>query len=395
MSALAAEVRRLDAGEIPRAAGFRIELVSDWKQAAAQWGNHRAATPFQERQWLDAWYGAFANTDRIEPLIVIVSDAVTSEQMALLPLIRRTQNGIRIVEFADLDLTDYNAPILGASALCNAGAARALWRDLQEALRRMPGGADLIRLRKMPVDLDGRPNPLALLDGSSRCAFNGNVVTIGDDFDAYRYSLKRTVRKQLERSWRVFTRDPAAGFQIVSGGHDADRMLSTMESQQGARMQHLGLNFVLNGETCAAFYRNLVSEGIGNGYAVLSALTVGEEVVATLLGIRSGSRYVMVRISNAGEKWSNCSPGRLIIERTMAALHRDGVRQFDFSIGNYAYKRRLGVVPFPLVDVTTALSWRGWPYALRDRAARELRRHPRLAAVVGRALGRPPSREES
>jgi CelD/BcsL family acetyltransferase involved in cellulose biosynthesis len=128
---------------------------------------------------------------------------------------------------------------------------------------------------------------------------------------------------------------------------------------------------------------------------VLSALTVGEEVVAALLGIRSGSRYVMVRISNAGEKWSNCSPGRLIIERTMAALHKDGVRQFDFSIGNYAYKRRFGVVPLALADLTAGLSWRGIPYVLRDRAARALRRHPRLAACVKRALGRPPSREEN
>ena len=96
-------------------------------------------------------------------------------------------------------------------------------------------------------------------------------------------------------------------------------------------------------------------DGVGNGYAVVSALTVGDEVVATLLGIRSGARYVMMRISNAGEKWSNCSPGRLIIERTMAALHKDGVRQFDFSIGNYAYKRRFGVTRLPLVDVSAAL----------------------------------------
>jgi CelD/BcsL family acetyltransferase involved in cellulose biosynthesis len=113
-----------------------------------------------------------------------------------------------------------------------------------------------------------------------------------------------------------------------------------------------------------------------------------------LLGVRTGSRYVMVRLSHAGEKWSNCSPGRLIIERTMAALHKDGVREFDFSIGNYAYKRRFGVAPLPLVDITAALSWRGIPYALRDRAAGELRRHPRFASLVGRALGRPASREE-
>jgi len=153
-----------------------------------------------------------------------------------------------------------------------------------------------------------------------------------------RYTLERTVRKELERSWRVFTRDPAAAFTIVADNSLALAMLSTMEIQQGARIQHLGLNFILNDETSAAFYRNLVGDGVDGGYAVMSALTVGEEVVATLLGIRDGARYVMVRISNAGERWSNCSPGRLIIERTMAALHKDGVREFDFSIGNYAYK---------------------------------------------------------
>jgi CelD/BcsL family acetyltransferase involved in cellulose biosynthesis len=270
-----------------------------------------------------------------------------------------------------------------------------LWHDLLAALRRLPGGADLIRLRKMPVDLDGRPNPLALPDGTGSCALNGNVVATGDDFDAWRYQLERTVRKELERCWRVFTRDPAAAFEIIPGKNEALRILSTMAVQQGTRIQHLGLNFILNDETSAAFYRNLVGDGVASGYAVISALTVGEEVVATLLGIRCGSRYVMVRISNAGEKWSNCSPGRLIIERTMAALHKDGVRSFDFSIGNYAYKRRFGVAPLPLADITAALGWRGMPYVLRDRAVRELRRHPRLAALVGRAFGKPASREEN
>jgi CelD/BcsL family acetyltransferase involved in cellulose biosynthesis len=395
MTVLTAQQAHPGTREISRAAGFRVEFVRDWKEAAARWGGNGAGTPFQDARWLDAWYQAFANVDRVEPLIAIVSNAATLELAALLPLVRRSQNGIRIVEFADLDLTDYNAPLLGAAAPRDAGAARVLWRDLLAALRRLPGGADFIRLRKMPLDLDGRPNPLALLDDASLCSLNGNPVTTGDDFDAWRHSLERTVRKELERSWRVFTRDPAASFQIVSDDQEAQRVLSTMEIQQSARMQHLGLNFILNDETCAAFYRHLVGENLHGDYAVLSALTVGEEVVATLLGIRNGSRYVMVRISNAGDKWSNCSPGRLIIERTMAALHKDGVRSFDFSIGNYAYKRRFGVTPQPLADLTVALSWRGIPYVLRDRAARELRRHPRLAAFVGRAIGKRPSREES
>jgi CelD/BcsL family acetyltransferase involved in cellulose biosynthesis len=395
MTVFTAEAGHPIAREISRANGFRVEFVRHWKEAAARWSDISPSTPFQDPRWLDAWYAAFANVDHVEPLIAIVSDAATSEQVALLPLVRRLQNGIRIVEFADLNLTDYNAPLLTAAAPRGARAARLLWRDLMAALKRWPGGADLVRLRKMPADLDGRPNPLTLLDGARLCPLNGNVVITGEDFDAYRYSLERTVRKGLERSWRVFTRDPAARLQIVTDQDQALRVLSAMESQQSVRMRYLGLNFILNDETSAAFYRNLVGEGLGTGYAVLSALTVGEEVVATLLGVRSGSRYVMLRNSNAGEKWSNCSPGRLIIERTMATLHEDGVRSFDFSIGNYAYKRRFGVAPLPLADITAALSWRGMPYALRDRAVCELRRHPRLAAWVGRAVGKAPSREES
>jgi CelD/BcsL family acetyltransferase involved in cellulose biosynthesis len=392
MSVLSAET--VDTRGISRASGFRVEFTRDCQRAKARWGDPADATPFQNWHWLEAWYGAFADVDNVEPLIAIVADAATGEPAVLLPLIRRTHKGTRIIEPADLELTDYNAPLLGPAAPRDAKAARAMWKDLRKALRRLPGGADLIRLRKMPVETDGRPNPLALLDAAGPCALNGNLVTTGDDFDAWRFTLERTVRKELERSWRVFTRDPAAAFKIIADKDEALRVLATMESQQGERMQHLGLNFILNDETYAAFYRNLVRDNVANGYAVLSALTVGDEVVATLLGVRQGGRYVMVRISNAGEKWSNCSPGRLIIERTMAALHKDGIRQFDFSIGNYAYKRRFGVARIALMDFSAALSWRGIPYALRDRAARWLRRHPRLAERIKRALGKPASREE-
>jgi CelD/BcsL family acetyltransferase involved in cellulose biosynthesis len=395
MTVLTTSAGQVAARSTRRAVGFRVELVRDWQQAVARWHDISPSTPFQHPQWYDAWYAAFADAEGVDPLIAVVTDASTGEPAALLPLILRRQDDIAIVEFADLDLTDYNAPILGCAAPRDAGAARAMWRSLLSALRRMSDRPDLIRLRKVPVDLDGKPNPIALLDAAGPCSLNGNLVTSGENYDAWRYTLEKTVRKELERSWRVFTRDPAASFAIITDTSEALRILSATEVQQGTRMESLGRNYVLNEETSAAFYRNLVCDGVGSGYALVSALKVGDEVVATLLGIRTGSRYVMIRISNAGEKWSNCSPGRLIIERTMAALHRDGVREFDFSVGNYAYKRRFGVTCLPLLDISAALSWRGWPFALRDRAVGTLRNHPQLDARLRRVFGKPLSHEEN
>jgi len=40
----------------------------------------------------------------------------------------------------------------------------------------------------------------------------------------------------------------------------------------------------------------------------------------------------------------------------MAALHEDGVRSFDFSTGNYAYKPRFGAARVPLLNKTKARS---------------------------------------
>jgi CelD/BcsL family acetyltransferase involved in cellulose biosynthesis len=367
------------------APGFRIEFVEDWKVAVARWSGAGQETAFQHPLWFEAWYGAFTE---VSPLIAVVTDSVTERPVALAPLIVRVRHGVRIVEFADLNVTDYNAPILRVGAALNVAGTRALSQALVAALRES-GGVDLIRLRKMP---EGELNPLAMLGRAGSCSLNGNIIATGDDFEAYRTSIKCM---QLPRSWRVFNRHPGAAFRMINSVDEALKIIDVMDAQQHARMQKLGLEFTLNDAMHSKFYRDLVRRGLPEGYAVVSALTCDEGVVATVLGIKQGGGFVFLRISNGGKRWSNCSPSRLIIERTMAALHAQGLRRFDLSIGNYPFKRRFGAVQLRLTDVSIALTWRGTPYAWRDFAAQSLRRHPQFASLVSRLLrGRYPGEEE-
>jgi CelD/BcsL family acetyltransferase involved in cellulose biosynthesis len=76
-------------------------------------------------------------------------------------------------------------------------------------------------------------------------------------------------------------------------------------------------------------------------------------------------------------------------------LHGQGFRHFDFSIGNYPYKRRLGVEAKPLCDLVTALSPRGLPLQFWDRAAHLIRRNPSLHGLARRALRRPVAKDAS
>jgi CelD/BcsL family acetyltransferase involved in cellulose biosynthesis len=368
-------------GLVSSTSGIAVDFVRDWRQATSRLNaGHRTA--FQHGYWLGAWYNAFHD---VAPLIALISDAATGRDIAVVPMISHLRRGVRIVEFADFGVSDNNAPILALDAELDGAATDAIGKALIDALRALPDRFDLLRLKKMPAHVGGSPNPLVSLGRIGSSSLNGNLVLTGDDYEDYQASIKRM---QMPRCWRVFDRHAGARFEIATDVARARELLDVMDVQQQARMQKLGSRFVLNDETHAQFYREVARQGVAEGYAVVSALVCDEGIIATTLGVRHGATYFLLRISHARDSWSSCSPGLLVTERTMSALHAQGVRRFDLSIGNQDYKRRFGAEPVPLTDVSIALSWRGMPFAWRDHAAQGLRRHPRLASLAARAMGK-------
>ena len=368
-------------GRVSSTSGISVDFLRDWRQASSRLNaGHRTA--FQHGYWLAAWYEAFHG---VAPLIAIITDAATGKDIAMVPMFSHVRRGIRVVEFADLGVSDNNAPILASDAGFDAAGAEAISAALVDALRALPDRFDLLRLKKLPAYVGAKPNPLVSLGRLGSCSLNANLVLTGDDYADYQASIKRM---QMPRCWRVFSRHAGARFEIATDVMRAHELLDVMDVQQQQRMQQLGSRFVLNDEVHARFYRDVARQGVAEGYAVISALVCDEAIVATTLGVRYGATYYVLRISHAGKQWANCSPGLLVTERTIAALHAQGVRRFDLSIGNHDYKRRFGAEQVPLTDVSVALSWRGLPYVLRDHAAQGLRRHPRLAALAARAMGK-------
>ncbi|WP_183709312.1 GNAT family N-acetyltransferase [Bradyrhizobium sp. ERR14] len=366
-------------GLVSSTSNIAVDFLRDWRQAASRLSaGHRTA--FQHGYWLDAWYEAFHD---FAPLIAIISDAATGKDIAMVPMISHIRRDIRIVEFADLGVSDNNAPILASDAALDAAAMDAISLALVEALRALPDRFDLLRLKKMPAQVGGKPNPLVAFGRIGSSSLNGNVVLMGDDYENYQASIKRM---QMPRCWRVFSRHQGARFEIAADVARAHELLDVMDVQQQARMRKLGSRFVLNDDAHAQFYREVARQGVAEGYAVVAALVCDEAVIATSFGIRQGATYYLLRISHGGDSWSSCSPGLLVAERTMAAMHAAGVRRFDLSIGNQDYKRRFGAERVPLTDVSVALTWRGAPFAWRDHAAQGLRRYPAAAALAARAI---------
>ena len=345
-----------------------------------------AATPFQRGSWLQAWYDTLGAQPGVEPLPLEIRNAKTGAPIYGLPLVRRCSGNQTVVEFADATLTDYNAPLLGYGS--SAAAPGVSPQALRKLLRHALPNDDLLRFVKMPKLLAGVPNPFTQLRGSAPSNFGTNVVTIDGSWTDYRKRLAKKVRKELERSFRVFERDGSnAEFRIVRDAGEALAVLERMELMQAERMRELGLPFVLNEPQFSAFYRRLLELDLSNGRLILSVLRSNpDELVGALLGIKDGDRYAMVRLAHAGAQWSHCSPGKLMIDRTMADLHSKGVTQFDFTTGDYNYKKGFLTESEALVDVSIGLSLSGRATLLQENISELiknlLRRYPKMYAAV-------------
>ncbi|MBT2748640.1 MULTISPECIES: GNAT family N-acetyltransferase [unclassified Lysobacter] len=336
------------------------------------------ASVFQTTHWLAAWYATLGAQAGRTPLLASIARRSDGRTVMALPLIREERGGLIRIAFADAGVTDYAAPLWMPDCPDDGEAVRAMFAALRRALPR----ADLWTIDKMPERVGDCPNPLRRLPGTRPSALFGNPATIGEDFEAWRFSREKTHRKELERSWRVFTRHADARFEQILDVERAMQVMDALEVHQRAAILGKGWAYLLDEPGYREFYRTVIRQGLPGGEVVLTALMAGEEVVAALLGLRRDSEYAMIRIGNAAGEWRSCSPGRLVIERTMAALHAQGVRRFDFTIGDYAYKRGFMPDQLGLFDSTVALSWRGLPrsaqVALKHRARRWLATHPRL-----------------
>jgi CelD/BcsL family acetyltransferase involved in cellulose biosynthesis len=343
----------------------------------------RAATPYQTACWLQAWYAGFDASADVEPLIVSIRTASCDRLAMLLPLVVARSAGLRTIEFADLGITDCNAPILGPAAPSDREGAAALW----EVVRRALPAADLMRLTKMPATVSGRPNPLALLPGAGPSPVHSNVVEIGDDFGEWqRMALRSDTRNDLRRAARMFARHPGAAFLRVRYGTAARRIYEDLRAMQRRRAVEAGFDYRLDQPAYDEVYRRTLENGLESGEAILTALVVGEETVAASFAIADGRSCAMLRIGDAGGEWRKSMSGRLLMHRTLEHLHGEGYRTFDFSLGNQDYKRRLGARQKPLLEVTRALSLRGVPQATLAWARTSVRARPRLAALGRRLL---------
>ena len=337
---------------------FGVEVSSDVAQVVDAWATLEPfGTLFQTRTWLLSWFAVIGPKFGASPVFVTVRDYLTRRPVMFFALCRQSRRGLVMIEFPDLNVSDYNAPLVDPGVTLTRDEIAKLWFEICKALPQ----ADVIRFDKIPQKIFGNQNPITHLRWLQTMDTRSWMLTLPATIDEYENNtlVKKVKKEQKRKRNRLEAHSGKLTFYVADTYNERRKIFNALKSQRRARY---GVGEILQNPTFSAFYEAI---GVNTESAMftLSALKAGDAIVATLLSLRSGD-YCCVLFHCFEPALEAFSPGIVALNSAIAWAIDNGIRYFDFSVGNLAYKQQFGVREQILLHGLYPLSLRGKLYKL-------------------------------
>jgi CelD/BcsL family acetyltransferase involved in cellulose biosynthesis len=301
------------------------------------------ATAFQHPIWLDAIYDKLVPRLNVEPLIVIVREAANGRLVMLLPLVRRRYRGLRTIEFADLGVSDYVAPVASEATIDAIAADPFACRRIKALLKPF----DMLRIRKLRSPSES----VQRLLGATACSeipMSAYAVPLGPDFAAWRADkISTSYRKELDKKSRQLHRKGQVVFDCVT---DAETIEATLLKMREYRRPRFETGDLLQDQIYFDFYLDVAIRARSSLARLYSTLMDGVPIAGAMALSHKGSLLVILTGFDH-DNYKSQSLGSLIFE--MIAKHGISVgdRELDFTIGDEPYKVLFGAQKSPIYQI--------------------------------------------
>lgn len=311
------------------------------------------ATIFQTPFWLDSWYRKLPDVLEAEPVIVTVRDKTTKKLLMLMPLVRQHTLGTKIMQPADLGITDYNSIIALPEVLDQLPKLSEFSAQLKQALSPF----DILFFRKQ------RPNSFditRLLSGmrqspNRNSSFEMEMALPFDEWQ--RTTLSKSTRKGLARKRRNF--DSEIGkltFRTLTDANEIRQAFIFLRQERGKRYP----NDLLSIPAYFDFYLDIAINQAASGMAVTYIGEANSNIITADFGLQKDNRHIMLLGTySSDEIYRKYSPGLQAMMDMMHTRKDIGISMFDFSIGNEEYKESFGATCVPLTNAILANSIKG------------------------------------
>jgi len=369
---------------IPAAKSWSVRVYNHYAELESVWRKMESdghCTVFQTYDWAACWYDSTLSSGEAKPLIVLIFEEET-EPVWILPLCLHSKNGLRIISFADLGVSDYAAPVMARGAPSDLDTIKAIIRIMLGALP----PCDVINFQKLSQTIEGLSNPLLSLPGLKRFPADCHGIQIREPWSVLAEKivqprLRSTIRKQkksLENLGNVALEHETSPEMLRPV---MDRLIALRR----ARFDAMGLPAMTPEWEC--FYQALAARNGRTLDVSVTTMTVSGETIATCFGITRRKAYHAILPTFEMGKWENFRPGILLYNAMLTDFSEKTQNEgyFDFTIGDESYKKRLGSESHPLYEWVLPRTLAGLSFYLVWRLKNFLRRYPRFFLVLKKA----------
>jgi CelD/BcsL family acetyltransferase involved in cellulose biosynthesis len=309
------------------------------------------ATAFQHPLWLDALYRVLAPKLKAEPMVLTARRRQTGALAMLLPLMRRRRGGLRVIEFADLEVSDYAAPICDAAAFAELAADRLACERVRARLRPY----DLLRVKK----LSNGALPLERLLGTgerSRMDMSTHAVRLSDPFSQWQVeNIVHPYRRELEKKRRKLNRRGAVQFDCW---RDPKGIKAALQAIQAHRKERFP-DDLLQQSAYFDFYLDVALRGAESGFARTYTLSLDGEPIGGAFGLEHRRRFLVLLSGADLADYKRYSVGALTFEDVARDCIERKDEVLDFTLGDEAYKQRFGAQPSSMWTISAGATASG------------------------------------
>jgi CelD/BcsL family acetyltransferase involved in cellulose biosynthesis len=307
-----------------------------------------AVSPYQNYDFVAAWFETIGRARALEPMIVVARDS-DGRPLALFPLATHEAAGLRVAEFLCGRESNFNIGLFHPRGCLD-------WRGfLLAAARGRPKPPDLLYLRNQPRRFGAFENPLLGRDARPSPSFAYGTV-LPANVDALDHQTSNASRKKLRKKERRLMELGALVFEHNASGERASEVIAALIAQKSALLAAKGAAGVFDAPEMRAF----LERACLTGALEVHALRLSGRVIATYVGLAMDGRFSALANSyDTDEEIARCSPGDILLRAVMRDLVERGFSYFDLGVGEARYKEAVCDETIALYDLVMPVTKRG------------------------------------
>ncbi len=358
--------------------GYEIFVTSDLPMVATLWQSMQTSatlTAFQTLSWLNTWQDKVGPLLREKPAIVVIFDNQQGP-LCILPL-AISGKLLRSLKWLGADLCDYNSPVLATdfASRCSPQQFKQIWLTITRLLRATPDFRfDLCNFDKMPEVIGTIPNPMLQLP-VMRNASSAHIAHLGTDWDSY-YAEKRSsaTRKKERKQLKQLADYGEVRFTTVTDPGKITETLDILFAQKATTFARMGIENLFARPGNRQFFEALASQPETSSLVHLARLDIGDIPAAASYGLMLNGVYYLIISSYTDHDLARHGPGRVHLSELMGYAITQGIKDFDFTIGDESYKRLWADLEMPIYDHAAGYSLPGMAVSVGLRSYRLLKR---------------------